>query len=111
MLSEIGKTAFAIIVRKGELADGPRAGETRRDPAVRERRRKEFVSVRFKDENFWLTQKAMGEWFGCTADNISPHLKNIFAEDELDKDSVAEKFSVAAADGEIPQGREVGGRV
>ena len=71
---------------------------------------KEFVSVRFKDENFRLTQKAMGEWFGCTADNISPHLKNIFAEDELDKDSVAEKFSVTAADGEIPQGREVGGR-
>ena len=60
---------------------------------------KEFVSVIFKDENFWLTQKAMGELFGCTADNISLHLKNIFAEDELDKDSVAEKFSVTAADG------------
>ncbi|MGM9608325.1 MAG: virulence RhuM family protein [Oscillospiraceae bacterium] len=60
---------------------------------------KEFVSVIFKDENFWLTQKAMGELFGCTADNISLHLKNIFAEDELDKDSVTEKFSVTAADG------------
>ena len=60
---------------------------------------KEFVSVIFKNENFWLTQKAMGELFGCTADNISLHLKNIFAEDELDKDSVTEKFSVTAADG------------
>ena len=60
---------------------------------------KEFVSVIFKDENFWLTQKAMAELFDCTADNISLHLKNIFAEEELDKNSVAEKFSVTAADG------------
>jgi len=60
---------------------------------------KEFVSVIFKDENFWMTQKAMGELFGCTADNISLHLKNIFAEDELDKDSVTEKISVTATDG------------
>lgn len=60
---------------------------------------KEFISVIFKDENFWLTQKAMAELFGCTPDNISLHLKNIFAEDELDKNSVTEKFSVTAADG------------
>ena len=56
---------------------------------------KEFVNVVFKDETFWMTQKAMGELFGCTADNISLHLKNIFAEEELDKDSVTEKFSVS----------------
>ena len=60
---------------------------------------KEFINVMFKDETFWLTQKAMAELFGCTSDNISLHLKNIFAEEELDKDSVAEKFSVTAADG------------
>lgn len=60
---------------------------------------KEFVSVIFEDENFWLTQKSMAELFGCTADNISLHLKNIFAEEELDKNSVTEKFSVTAADG------------
>ena len=60
---------------------------------------KEYVSVVFKDETFWLTQKAMAELFGCTADNISLHLKNIFAEGELDKDAVTEKFSATAADG------------
>jgi hypothetical protein len=60
---------------------------------------REYVSVIFKDENFWLTQKAMAELFDCTADNISLHLKNIFAEDELDKAAVTEKFSVTAADG------------
>ena len=60
---------------------------------------KEFVSVVWKDETFWLTQKAMAELFDCTADNISLHLKNIFAEDELDKNSVTEKISATAADG------------
>ena len=29
------------------------------------------VSVIFKDETFWLSQKAMAELFDCTADNIS----------------------------------------
>ena len=60
---------------------------------------KEYVSVVFKDETFWLTQKAMAELFGCTANNISLHLKNIFADGELDKDAVTEKFSATAADG------------
>ena len=60
---------------------------------------KEYISVIFKDENFWLTQKAMAELFGCTADNISLHLKNIFADGELDKDAVTEKSSATAADG------------
>ena len=57
------------------------------------------VNVIIKDETLWLTQKGMAELFGCSSDNISQHLKNIFAEGELDKDSVAEKFSVTAADG------------
>ena len=60
---------------------------------------KEFISVVFKDEAFWLTQKVMAELFGCTADNISLHLKNIFAESELVREAVIEKFSATAADG------------
>lgn len=60
---------------------------------------KEFVSVVFKDETFWLTQKTMAELFGCTPDNISLHLKNIFAESELNREAVTEKFSATAADG------------
>jgi hypothetical protein len=61
----------------------------------------EDVSVRavVKDETIWLTQKAMSELFGCSADNISLHLKNIFSDGELDKNSVIEKISATAADG------------
>ena len=58
------------------------------------------VSVRavVKDESIWLTQKAMAELFGCSTDNISLHLKNIFSEGELDKNSVTEKISATASD-------------
>ncbi|MBR3655349.1 MAG: virulence RhuM family protein [Elusimicrobia bacterium] len=52
-----------------------------------------------KDENLWLTQKSMAELFGCSSDNISLHLKNIFKEGELDEKSVTEKFSATASDG------------
>ena len=57
------------------------------------------VNVVFKDETFWLTQKAMAELFDCSVDNISLHLRNIFNDLELDKDSVTEDFSITAADG------------
>ena len=61
----------------------------------------EVVSVNavVKGETIWLTQKAMAELFNCSTDNISLHLKNIFAEGELDKNSVTEKISATATDG------------
>ena len=61
----------------------------------------EAVSVNavVKGETIWLTQKAMAELFDCSTDNISLHLKNIFAEGELDKNSVTEKISATATDG------------
>ena len=57
------------------------------------------VNAVIKDETIWLTQKAMAELFDCSSDNISLHLKNIFNEAELDKDSVTEKISATATDG------------
>ena len=57
------------------------------------------VNALVKDETIWLTQKAMAELFGCSTDNISLHLKNIFAEGELEKNSVTEKISATATDG------------
>lgn len=57
------------------------------------------VNVIVRNETIWLTQKAMAEVFDCSTDNISLHLKNIFAEGELDKNSVTEKTSATATDG------------
>lgn len=60
---------------------------------------REFVSVVFKDETFWLTQKGMAELFGCTADNISLHLKNIYTDGELEQTATTEKISVVRREG------------
>ena len=43
------------------------------------------VDVRFEDETFWLTQKALSELFGTNVANINIHCKNIFEEGELDE--------------------------
>ncbi|WP_158797234.1 virulence RhuM family protein [Pedobacter sp. L105] len=57
------------------------------------------IQVIFNDETFWLTQKRMSELYGCSVDNISLHLKRIFAEGELDQNSVIEESSTTASDG------------
>lgn len=58
-----------------------------------------FVNALVKDETIWLTQKAMAELFGCSTDNISLHLKNIFAEGELEENRTAEEISVVQTEG------------
>ena len=60
---------------------------------------KEFINVVFKNETFWLTQKAMAELFGCTPENILQHLKNIYAEEELTPDATTKKFLVVRREG------------
>ena len=57
------------------------------------------VDVLVNDGTIWLTQKLMSKLFDTTTDNIGLHLKNIFKEEELDTNSVTEKYSVTAADG------------
>ena len=57
------------------------------------------VNAVVKDESIWLTQKGMAELFGCSADNISLHLKNIYAEGELSAEATAEDFSVVQKEG------------
>ena len=57
------------------------------------------VNAIIKDETIWLTQKAMAELFGCTSDNVSLHLKNIYSEQELKETSTTEEFSVVQQEG------------
>lgn len=54
---------------------------------------KVHVRVLIQGETLWLTQRLMAELFQTTADNISLHLKNIYAEGELDEAATAEDFS------------------
>lgn len=53
----------------------------------------------YKDETFWLTQKAMAALFDCSVDNISLHLKNIYDSYELEKNRTIEDFSIVQKEG------------
>ena len=57
------------------------------------------VEIYLHNENIWLTQKLIAILFGCSTDNVSLHLKNIFESAELHENSVTEEFSVTASDG------------
>lgn len=57
------------------------------------------VSVYYRDETFWMTQKALSELFDCGVDNISIHLKNIYDEKELSEEATVEFFSIVQQEG------------
>ena len=58
-----------------------------------------IVDAIYKDETLWLTQKGMSKVFDVQVPAISKHLKNIFDESELIKESVVSKMEITAADG------------
>ena len=58
-----------------------------------------IVDAIYKDETLWLTQKGMSKVFDVQVPAISKHLKNIFDEDELNKNSVVSKMEITADDG------------
>jgi hypothetical protein len=65
------------------------------------------IEVLYANENIWLPQKRMAELFGCSADNVSLHLKNIYKEKELDESATAEDFSVVQMEGSREVSRTV----
>ena len=58
-----------------------------------------LVDVVVKDENIWVTQKAMAELFGVKVPAISKHLKNIFEEGELQQESTISKMETVQNEG------------
>ena len=56
------------------------------------------VDVNLVNEDMWLSQDMMAKLYGTTKNNISMHLKNIFLEGELDKNSVVKKILTTASD-------------
>ena len=59
------------------------------------------IDVFFHDDTLWLTQKKLAELFEKGRTTITEHLKNIFAEGELDEISVCRDFRHTAADGKV----------
>lgn len=61
------------------------------------------IKTRLNAETLWLSLDQIAELFGKDKSNISRHLKNIFTEGELDKNTVVAKSATTAADGKTYQ--------
>ena len=57
------------------------------------------VEAVYADENVWLSQRMMAVLYDVDVRTISYHLKNIFADHELEEKSVIQFFRITAADG------------
>ncbi|WP_347563897.1 virulence RhuM family protein [Clostridium sp. 1001271st1 H5] len=57
------------------------------------------VEVTFDDETVWLSLDQIAELFQRNKSTISRHIKNIFSEGELSRDSVVANFATTGADG------------
>jgi len=62
-----------------------------------------YVDVVFKDDTFWMTQRAIAELFDVNIPAINKHLKNIFEDEELSPESTVSKMEIVQNEG----GREV----
>jgi len=57
------------------------------------------IEVLLADENIWLTQKKIAELFDTTPQNITQHIKNIYAENEVDKRTTCKDFLQVQSEG------------
>ncbi|MDR2650407.1 MAG: virulence RhuM family protein [Clostridiales bacterium] len=58
------------------------------------------VNVRFEDETFWMTQKAIAEQlFNVQVPAIAKHLKNIYDEEELEREATFSKKEIVQTEG------------
>ena len=57
------------------------------------------LDVILQDETVWLTQAQMADLFDASIPSISIHIKNIFDDKELERDSVVKEYLITASDG------------
>ena len=57
------------------------------------------VAVRFADEDLWLTQNQLAEIYCTSRENITMHIKNIYADEELLLDSTSKDFLLVREEG------------
>lgn len=57
------------------------------------------IYVKLEQDTLWLSQRQMAELFEKDTDTIGLHLKNIYAEGELDEPATTEKYSVVQKEG------------
>lgn len=65
------------------------------------------VSVRFADEDLWLTQNQLVEIYQTSKSNVSEHIKHIFEDGELAKGATVRKFRTVQIEGSRRAEREM----
>ena len=66
------------------------------------------VSVRFANEDLWLTQNQLAEIYDTTQPNVSQHINGIFGDGELNEAATHKKFLLVQNEGNRQVKREIG---
>lgn len=65
------------------------------------------VSVRFADEDVWVTQVQLAELYETTQQNISLHIDNIYKDEELPKEATHKEFLLVQQEGKRQVHRKI----
>ena len=65
------------------------------------------VSVRFADEDVWVTAVQMAEIYNTTRQNIGQHIENIYKDGELPREATIKKFFIVQKEGSREVKREI----
>lgn len=57
------------------------------------------VDVYFAEDTIWMTQRAMAELYQTTPQNITTHIKNVYADGELDANSTCKDYLQVQTEG------------
>lgn len=65
------------------------------------------IEVRYEDQIIWLSQKLIAQLFAVDVRTINEHLKNIYDQDELDREATIRKFKIVQIEGNRNVSRDV----
>ena len=68
---------------------------------------KVHLDVKYNEETMWLTQQQLCELYQTSKSNVSEHIKHIFEDNELSKDSTIRKFRTVQIEGSRSVERDV----
>ena len=65
------------------------------------------IDVKIEDETVWLTQQQLSELYKSSRTNVNEHIKHIYEEGELDKESTCRNFRQVRKEGDREVSREM----
>ena len=65
------------------------------------------IDVYFEDDTIWMTQKHIAELYQVDVRTINEHIKNIYAENELEETSTIRNFRIVRLEGSRNVTREI----